>query len=215
MGMLFRLLNRWWEKLMYLKYSLRMRDLIARGLVLGKNCTVTPSAYVDSGYPYLIRIGDNCSIASNVRLLAHDATTFKFTGGHTRLGKIVIKDNCFIGENSIVLPGVTIGPNVLVAAGSVVNRDVPPNSCVAGVPARLYAKFDAFIERHEQQLSERQVFALADLHPEPDELTKKMDMESVEDGDSYVRSSLSDRYTLNCDWPIEKISDATAKPDGA
>jgi maltose O-acetyltransferase len=149
--------------------------------------TIDDTAYVDSGYPYLIRIGDNSSIAGKVRLLAHDATPFKFTGGHARLGKIVIKENCFISERTIVLPGVTIGPNVLVAAGSVVNRDIPPNSCVAGVPARVYAKFDAFVERQKEQIAEREVFAYADLNPLVDESLRNKVWESVQDGDAYVK----------------------------
>jgi maltose O-acetyltransferase len=175
-----------------------MRDLVARGLVLGKNVTIADSAYIDSTYPYLIRIGDNCSIAGDVRLLAHDATPFKFTDGHARLGKIEIKDNCFISERTIILPGVTIGPNALVAAGSVVNRDIPPNSCVAGVPARVYAKFDAFIERHKQRIEERTVFEYSDLNPGADEQLRNRVWESVQDGDAYVKGYVGRYpYTLN------------------
>lgn len=186
------------EKVLYYRYRVRMRDLVARGLVLGKNVTIADSAYIDSDYPYLIRIGDNCSIASDVRLLAHDATTFKFTDGHARLGKIEIKDNCFISERTIILPGVTIGPNVLVAAGSVVNRDIPPNSCVAGVPARFYAKFDNFIERHKQQIKERDVFEYADLSLNPEKRLKERVWQAVQDGNAYVRG-FAGRYphTLN------------------
>jgi acetyltransferase-like isoleucine patch superfamily enzyme len=73
----------------------------------------------------IIRIGDNSSIAGEVRLLALDATPFKFADEHVRLGKIEIKENCFISERTIVLPGVTIGPKVLVADGSVVNKYIP------------------------------------------------------------------------------------------
>ena len=188
-----RLLRELLEKLRYYRYLVRIRDLVARGLVLGKNVTITDSAYIDSDYPYLIRIGDNCSLASDVRLLAHDATPFKFTGGHTRLGKIEIKDNCFIGEKAIILPGVTIGPNALVAAGSVVNRDIPPNSCVAGVPARVYAKFDAFIGQHKQRIRERAVFGYSDLNPGADEQLRNRVRESVQDGDAYVKGYMT-RY---------------------
>jgi len=200
MRSLIGLLHIFLEKWHYYKYRVRMRELIARGLVLGKNVTIAPSAYIDSGYPYLISIGDNCSIASDVRLLAHDATPFKFTNGHTRLGKIEIKDNCFIGERAIVLPGVTIGPNVLVAAGSVVNRDIPPNSCVAGVPARVYAKFDAFIRQHQERIGEMAIFEYSDLHPKIDEQLRRRVWESVQDGDSYVKGYVGKYlYTLNTD----------------
>jgi maltose O-acetyltransferase len=179
---LYRLIGKLYHIVVDYKYRTRIRVLIARGLVIGKNVTISASAYIDSSYPYLIRIGDNCSIAEHVRVLAHDATTFKFTNGHTRLGKVEIKDNCFIADGAIILPGVTIGPNVLVAAESVVNRDIPPNSCVAGVPARFYAKFDKFIERHWRQIEEGTVFEYSDLPLNPDEQTKAKVWESVQDG---------------------------------
>ncbi len=56
------------------------------------------------------------------------------------LKRIVLKRNCWIGANSIILPGVTVGENSLVAAGSVVTKDVPADSVVAGVPARVIKK---------------------------------------------------------------------------
>lgn len=149
-------------------YHKQMESLFKRGLKIGKNCTIEPTAYIDPAYPYLISIGDNCSIASGVRILAHDATPFKFTGGYVNINKVEIKNNVFIAENAIILSGVSIGPNVVVAAGSVVNKDIPPNSCVCGVPARFYSTFDAFIERHKEQIKASPVFDFYDLHLNPD-----------------------------------------------
>ena len=185
-------------------YYARVKVLIARGLVIGKNVTISRNAIIDAGYPYLIRIGDNCSLAEHVRLLAHDAATFKFTGGYARLGKIEIKDNCFIGDRSTILPGVTIGPNVLVAAGSVVNRDVPPNSCVAGVPARFYARFDEYIERNKQQIETGSIFEFADLNDRIDSLDEQIKAkvwESVQgDRHAYVKGFTGrNPYTWNVD----------------
>jgi len=145
------------------EYRTRIKVLIDGGLIIGQNVTIGRSVNIDNGYPFLIRIGDNCSICEEVRLLAHDATPYKFANGHTRLGKVEIKDNCFIGEKAIILPGVTIGPNALVAAGSVVIRDVPPNSCVAGQPARVYYKFDQMIEQHKQRIKEGVVLDIAEV----------------------------------------------------
>ena len=144
-------------------YRSRINALLSGGLVIGKNVTIARTAVIDASYPYLIHIGDNCSIAEQVRIWSHDAATFKFTGGYARLGRVVIDDNCFIGDRSTILPGVTIGPNVLVTAGSVVNKDIPPNSCVAGTPARVYAKFDTFIERNLEQISAGTIYDYADL----------------------------------------------------
>jgi acetyltransferase-like isoleucine patch superfamily enzyme len=68
--------------------------------------------------------------------------------GKTRTAKVVIRDNCYIGYGTIVLPGVTIGPDSIVGAGSVVTRDVPPRTVVAGVPARPLCDLDAFLVKH-------------------------------------------------------------------
>jgi maltose O-acetyltransferase len=175
-----------------------------RGLTVGKNVTISKNAVIDTTYPYLISLGDNCSIAEHVRVLAHDAATFKFLDGHTRLGKVEIKDNCFVGDRSTILPGVTIGPNVLVAAGSVVNRDIPPNSCVAGVPARVYGKFDDYLERNRQQIREGSVFEFALLADQLDSLDEAMKMtvrESIENGHpAYVKGYTGrNPYTWNVD----------------
>jgi len=92
------------------------------------------------GEPYLVKIGNHCTIASGVSFITHDGATWLFTEeipSLQRFGKIEIKDNCFIGQNSIILPNVTIGPNSIVGAGSVVTKDVPPNTIVAGNPARI------------------------------------------------------------------------------
>jgi len=89
--------------------------------------------------PYLISIGDHCSISSGVHLITHDGGGWVFTNeipNMQRFGKIEILENCYIGINSIILPNVTIGPNSIVGAGSVVTKSVPPNTVVAGVPAR-------------------------------------------------------------------------------
>jgi maltose O-acetyltransferase len=201
---LYRLLARLYYIIDDYRYRTRIRVLMARGLVVGKNVLIARTVVIDAGFPYLISIGNNCSIADQVRIWAHDAATFRFTGGHSRLGKVEIKDNCFIGDRSTVLPGVTIGPNVLVAAGSVVNRDIPPNSCVAGVPARVYARFDEYIERNRRQIAEESVFEYSDLVGNLDHLDgwlKARVWKSVQDGrHAYVRGN-SGRNA--CMWNVD------------
>ena len=97
---LYRSIGRLYHLIESYRYRTRIRVLIARGLVLGKNVTIGKTAVIDTSYPYLIRIGNNCSIAEQVRIWAHDGSPFKFTGRHARLGKVEIKDNCFIGDRS-------------------------------------------------------------------------------------------------------------------
>ncbi len=180
-------LNLMWRKLSFYRHRLAIKNLIKNGLKIGKNVTLATSASIDYDYCYLISIGDNCTISHHVRILAHDATTFKFTDGYTRIAKVEIKDNCYFGENVIILPGVTIGPNVLVAAGSIVNKDIPPNSCVAGVPARFYKKFDEFIEDHSNKIKESKVFTFSELLLPVNPVVKKEVIRAVENSNAYVQ----------------------------
>jgi maltose O-acetyltransferase len=176
----------------------RIDDLMARGLTVGKNVEIRASARIDPDFPYLISIGDNCVINGGAWLLAHDPSIANFTGGCLRLGRIEIKDDCFIGENSVILPGVTIGPNVLVAACSVVSNDVPPNSCVAGAPARSYSKFDEMLESHEKRLRESSVFMWGDVHFLRNEQLKMKVKQAVAEGETYAQGYVTERpYLVN------------------
>jgi maltose O-acetyltransferase len=186
MNMILKLLLKISDKIKHLNYQRRLNNCIINGLTLGSNVTIMPGAFIDPRYSFLISIGDNCSISNGVTIVAHDASTYKFTNGFTRLGKVEIKENCYIGTNVIILPGVTIGPNVLIAAGSVVNKSIPPNSCVAGVPARFYSKFDEFIKHHEEIINSTSTFDYNDFNSPTDNFKKKI-MKILDDNPVYVK----------------------------
>lgn len=119
-----------------------------QGAQIGSNCRILVS---DLGSePFLIKLGDNCTIAPDVCFINHDASAGLFRSEIPNLnvfGKIEIKDNCFIGYGAIILYDVTIGSNSIVGAGAVVTKDVPPNSVVAGVPARVITTTDEYKKR--------------------------------------------------------------------
>ena len=107
---------------------------------------------VDDNRPYLLKIGSRCKITAGVTLLAHDYSisvlrpVYHFiTNDSTR--QTVIGDNCFLGINSVIMGGVKIGNNVIVATGAVVTKDVPDNSVVAGVPAKVICSLEEFYIR--------------------------------------------------------------------
>lgn len=203
MKLILSLIIKLYVKINYYRYLRRIKNLTDNGLIIGKNVTIEPTVMIDENYPYLIRIGDNCSLAQGVKLLAHDATPFKFLDGYTRLGKIEINDNVFIGTNSIILPGVSIGPNVLISAGSVVNKDIPPNSCVAGAPARFYRKFDEFLAEMRSQIDERPVFNFNELRINSENEKQLAErnvkvLNSIKDGIAFIKNFDGRyRYTLN------------------
>lgn len=92
-----------------------------------------------SSEPYLITIGSNCQITDGVKFFTHGG------GGAVRkthptfdvFGKITIGDYVYIGSNSLIMPGVTVGNNVIIAAGSVVTKSIPDNVVVGGNPVKI------------------------------------------------------------------------------
>jgi len=78
--------------------------------------------------------------------------------GYTRIGKIEIGDRVFIGDSSIILPGVRIGSDVVIGAGSVVTSDIPDNSVVYGNPARVIGGLRPWLERKKSEMASVPVF---------------------------------------------------------
>ena len=120
--------------------------------IIGKNCTIASYTEIQGG----VKIGNNCRVGSHTFLCS--AVTLEndiFLGSHVvttndtfpivknqnyKQKKTLIKKGASIGSGVILLPGVKIGKNALIGAGSVVTHDVPPNEIWVGNPARFLKK---------------------------------------------------------------------------
>ncbi len=97
----------------------------------------------------MITIGSGTTIAGDVEFVTHDNSVSKVLPNATDLfGKITIGNNCFVGARSVIMYGVTITDNVIVAAGSVVTKSIhESNVIVAGNPARIISTWEKFAEK--------------------------------------------------------------------
>lgn len=115
--------------------SLPLKNWIYRNVLrmkVGDNTAFALMVMVDVFFPEKIHVGNNSIIGYNTTILAHEYLIREY-----RLGDVHIGSNVMIGANTTILPGVTIGDNAIVGAGSVVHRDVEPGSFVAGNPLRV------------------------------------------------------------------------------
>lgn len=135
------------------------------GMQIGNNTHIFSK--IISSEPYLIKIGNDTTISTNVTLLTHDASVGAIYERNTfsdMVGKINIGNHCFIGSQSIILPGVTIADYTLIAAGSVVTKSNHiKGSVLAGNPAKVICSIDEYFEKnkkfflnlHEKKYKER------------------------------------------------------------
>ncbi|WP_128896129.1 acyltransferase [Longirhabdus pacifica] len=114
--------------------SLKFKNWIYRKVLkmkVGDHTAFALMVMVDVFFPEKISVGRNSIIGYNTTILAHEYLVKEY-----RLGEVNIGSHVMIGANTTILPGVTIGDHAVVGAGSVVNKDVPPYTFVAGNPAQ-------------------------------------------------------------------------------
>lgn len=118
------------------------------GVKMGTDNFIASRFWSSEGY--LISIGNHCQIT-------HGSMIFTHGGGNVVrseypkfdcFGKVSLGNYVYVGSNALIMPGVTIGNNVLIAAGSVVTKSVPDNVVVGGNPAKIICKISTYIEHN-------------------------------------------------------------------
>jgi acetyltransferase-like isoleucine patch superfamily enzyme len=144
---------------LYLKFCRPRNDEYAEFLKrqgklnsIGKQCRINIGANITN--PEYVRLGNNVTL-SDCTLLGHDGVVGVLNIAYgvklDSVGKIDVKDNVFIGHGAIILPGITIGPNAIVAAGAVVTKDVLPGTIVGGIPAKPISTVDNLVNRLQEE----------------------------------------------------------------
>lgn len=126
----------------------RLRQIKRAGLQIAADCHLGGWP-VWGSEPFLISIGRRVAISDGAVFLTHDGGTWVFRNDEgfedvIKFGRITIHDGCFIGYGVTFMPGVEVGPNSVIAAGSVVTRSIPANSVAAGNPARVFMSRDEY-----------------------------------------------------------------------
>ncbi len=115
-----------------------------RGVKMGRDVFIDPTAIVETAFPENITIGNDVRITAGCVIMTHIKAPhyLRETGlVPVVLKPVVLEDHCFIGVNSVVMPGVTVGKASVVTSGSVVVNNVPPYTMVQGNPAKVIKQF--------------------------------------------------------------------------
>ena len=121
------------------------------GMQIGQNVNICTN--IKTSEPFLISIDDNTTVSFDAKIITHDAAMTKVSKGEFTdiFGAVRIGKNCFIGAGSIILCGVEICDNVVVAAGSIVTHSIQEESIiVAGNPAKKIGTWDAYYNKYRE-----------------------------------------------------------------
>ena len=120
------------------------------GMKIGNGCSINTWNFLEECY--LIEIGDNVQITAGVRIFTHGGgyVLRKLCPNFDCFGKVCIGNNVYIGNNAMIMPGITIGDNVVIGAGSIVTKNVPDNVVIAGNPAKIVCSIDNYRDKYLQ-----------------------------------------------------------------
>jgi len=131
------------------------------GIKIGDHCLISPGVRISSASEIIIE--NNCMLASSAYITDSD-----WHGIYDRsypVGKTLpvhLEENVWIGDSAIINKGVTIGKNSIIGAGSIVTKDIPPNTIAAGNPAKIIKELDP----------DREIITRENLYQNPRELSK-------------------------------------------
>ena len=155
-----KVLRRFIKEFVYrLRGEYTTEHLQKMGLKVGENLKRLNGVILDPSHCWLIEMGNNVTLAPRVHILCHDAST-KVHLGYTKIGKVIIGDNVFIGAESVVLPNVVIGNNVIIGANSTVTKDIPDNMVAVGNPAKVICSLEGYLQKQRANMKNAPVYGV-------------------------------------------------------
>ena len=169
-----------------------------KGVKIGKYCHVgdPKTILIDVTRPYLVEIGDNVRMNSGFTLLTHDFSTSVITNVYGDFipssGKVTIGNNVYFAQKCTVLKGVTIGNNCIIGYGSLINKDIPDNSVVAGWPAKVISSLDLYYNKRKLKSHEEALNLAREIHKKFNR--KPVPADFLEEFVFFVSGNEVDRY---------------------
>ena len=123
--------------------------------------------------PYLIKIGSYCQLTEDTHIYTHGGAIVardKFPDFDV-FGKVELGNRVYVGAGAMIMPGVTIGDNCIIGAGSVVNKDIPSNSVAAGTPCKVICTLEDYLDKC------RKLMDISPVYGEEYTLRKNISME--------------------------------------
>lgn len=135
----------WWHLASEEKRIQYLRNM---GVQIGNGCSISKDVQFGTE-PYLIKIGNDVRLTSNVKFVTHDGGMWVLRRKYDmpdadKFGTIEIGNNVNVGWNTIIMPNVRIGDNCVIGAGAIVTKNIPDNSVAAGIPARVIETIDEY-----------------------------------------------------------------------
>jgi acetyltransferase-like isoleucine patch superfamily enzyme len=141
-----RLVNFFFQKILRINaevpFMVHFTSTVSKTVFLGKGVA---QYFANSGGCYVqginkVYIGDHSIFAPGVKIISANHDKKDYYSHDKSISPIRIGKNCWLGANSVILPGVELGDNVIVGAGAVVTKSFPENVILAGVPAKIIGK---------------------------------------------------------------------------
>lgn len=151
--------------------NIKVKYFRKSGLIIGGGCRIYSD--IVTSEPFLIEIGENVTISTDVTFVTHDNSIIKVNKELPNLyGKIRIGNNCFIGERAILMYGVSIPNNTIVAAGSVVTKSISEERVIlGGNPAKEISTWDKFYDKNKNKGISK--FKIKEIYDQEEKLVRR------------------------------------------
>src|SRR5215469_14069618 len=142
----------------YGRLAAQISQLREWGATIGRDVFVDEIS-IEEAYAPLLTLADGAVCAYGVRIVFHDSSYNNAIGAPIAIAPVTVGERAYIGARSMLLPGVTVGAEAIVAAGSVVTSDVPDGTIVGGVPAQPIGKVHDMAARRLREPRGREMVA--------------------------------------------------------